>query len=117
MIKQLFGLEEQPLPALANSSYSWFIPRVVTSDTLQIESNDLPPELFAKLKMLKIKVSVTDRQAAAALLETTIANATSVVVELNEWKPSDGRLHGDAIVNGVRLSTLLIDNNLATPLS
>lgn len=117
MIKQLFSLEEQPLPALANSSYSWFIPRVVTGDTLQIESNDLPPELFSKLKMLKIKVNVTDKEAAATLLETTITNANSVVVELDEWKSTDGRLHGDAIVDGTRLSTLLIDNNLATPLS
>lgn len=117
MIKRLFSLEEQPLPALANSSYNWFIPRVVTGDTVQIESNDLPSELSSKLKVLKIKVNVTNSEAAVTLLETTITNTSTVMVELDQWNASTGALSGDAIVDGIRLSTLLIDNNLATPLS
>lgn len=117
MVKRLFSLDEQPLQAIANSSYNWYIPRVVSGSIIQVESDDLPEELSIKLKMLEINVDVIDIPAVTALLETTVLNANVVVVEFNEWKASQGRFGGDAIVDGIRLSTLLINNNLATPLS
>lgn len=116
-MKKLFHLDDQPLPALANSSYTWYIVRAITSSTLEIESNDLPTELSEKVKMLKINVSITDHEGALQVLENSIANTNSVVVELSEWNAPAGVLLGDAIVDGQRLSKLLINSGYANPIS
>jgi endonuclease YncB( thermonuclease family) len=67
--------------------------------------------------MLKINVSITDHEGALQVLENAIANTNSVVVELSEWNAPAGVLLGDAIVDGQRLSELLINSGYANPIS
>ena len=113
--------------ALANP-YSYKVTRVLDGDTVEFEAKFLPAELGDKLKIRVLGVDTPEKapraqcekEAAAGLAATNftknaIANAKSIQIELKEWDKFGGRVLGDVIVDGQKLSELLIKNNLARP--
>lgn len=101
---------------------------VKDGDTVVIEAPYLPAPLKQQLSIRVLGVDTPekaprakcDREAAggAAATEFTkkaVANARQIQVELVDWDKFGGRVLGDVILDGQRLSTLLIKNNLARP--
>jgi endonuclease YncB( thermonuclease family) len=109
-------------------SHDWKITRAVDGDTVEFEASFLPPELGKTLKIRVLGVDTPEKaprakcekeaqkgQAATDFTKKAIANAKRVQVELKEWDKFGGRVLGDVIIDGQKLSALLIQNNLARP--
>ena len=112
---------------LANP-YSYKVTRVLDGDTVEFEAKFLPAELGDKLKIRVLGVDTPEKapraqcekeavagQAATDFTKKTVTNAKSIQIELKEWDKFGGRVLGDVIVDGQKLSELLIKNNLARP--
>lgn len=123
----LFVLALIPTTALANP-YDWKVTRVLDGDTVEFEAKFLPPELGDKLKIRVLGVDTPEKaprakcekEAAAGLAATefskkAVANAKKVQIEIKEWDKFGGRVLGDVVVDGQKLSEMLIKNNLARP--
>lgn len=109
-------------------SHDWKITRVVDGDTVEFDASFLPPELGKTLKIRVLGVDTPEKaprakcekeaqkgQAATDFTKKAISNAKKVQVELKEWDKFGGRVLGDVIIDGQKLSALLIQNNLARP--
>jgi endonuclease YncB( thermonuclease family) len=101
---------------------------VKDGDTVVIEAPYLPAPLKPLLSIRILGVDTPekaprakcDKEAAggAAATEFTkkaVANAKQIQVELVDWDKFGGRVLGDVILDGQRLSQMLIKNNLARP--
>jgi len=101
---------------------------VKDGDTVVIEAPYLPAPLKPQLSIRILGVDTPekaprakcDKEAAggAAATEFTkkaVANAKQIQVELVDWDKFGGRVLGDVILDGQRLSQMLIKNNLARP--
>ena len=133
MKKFLLLLLVLPLLAFAQKTpkgvtYDAQILRVSDGDTVVIAAPFLPPPIKPELAIRVFGVDTPekaprakcDREAAggAAATEFTkkaVANAKQIQVELVDWDKFGGRVLGDVILDGQRLSQLLIKNNLARP--
>jgi endonuclease YncB( thermonuclease family) len=108
--------------------YDFKVLAVKDGDTVVIEAPYLPAPLKPQLSIRVLGVDTPekaprakcDREATggAAATEFTkkaVANAKQIQVELVDWDKFGGRVLGDVILDGQRLSALLIKNNLARP--
>jgi micrococcal nuclease len=101
---------------------------VKDGDTVVIEAPYLPAPLKPELSIRVLGVDTPekaprakcDKEAAGGAAATdftkkAVANAKQIQVELVDWDKFGGRVLGDVILDGQRLSQLLIKNNLARP--
>ena len=117
------------LPAITFANpYDWKVTRVIDGDTVEFEAKFLPPELGDKLKIRVLGVDTPEKaprakcekEAAAGLAATefskkAIANGKKVTIEIKEWDKFGGRVLGDVIIDGQKLSEMLISKGLARP--
>jgi len=117
--------------ALANP-YNWSITRVIDGDTVEFNAPFMPDPLPKKLSIRVLGVDTPEKghrascpqEAAAAEKASQFTKDTlnrayktnqQVLIELNSHDKYGGRVLGDVIVNGQRLSALLIANGHARP--
>ena len=108
--------------------YAAKITRVVDGDTVEFEAPFLPPPLKQVLSIRVLGVDTPEKPprnkcekegtaalAASAFTKKKIAEAKVLQIELVEWDKYGGRVLGDVIIDGQRLSQLLIQNGHARP--
>jgi endonuclease YncB( thermonuclease family) len=109
--------------------YEFQVTRVKDGDTVEFRADFLPAPLKPVLSLRVLGVDTpekaprakcqaeADRGArATAFTKQAIQNARSIHIELVDWDKFGGRVLGDVIIDGkLRLSQLLIDNQLARP--
>lgn len=108
------------------SKYDFKVLRVVDGDTVDIDAQFLPPELGKHLKLRVYGVDTPEKghqakcnaerrkaQTATEFVEEKIANAKVIKVELRKWDKFGGRVLGDIIIDGKRLSELLVEEGHA----
>jgi endonuclease YncB( thermonuclease family) len=113
--------------AVANP-YDWKIIKVNDGDTVVFEAPFMPAPLKPQLSLRVLGVDTPEKGAraacpaeaaaaekASAFTKNLVANAKSIKVELKEHDKFGGRVLGDLIVDGQRLSELLIKNGHARP--
>ena len=113
--------------ALANP-YDFKILRVSDGDTVVFEAPFMPAPLKPQLSLRVLGVDTPEKgaragcpseakaaEAASAFTKNLVANAKSIKVELKEHDKFGGRVLGDLIVDGQKLSVLLIENGHARP--
>jgi endonuclease YncB( thermonuclease family) len=101
---------------------------VKDGDTVVIEAPYLPAPLKPELSIRVLGVDTPEKaprakcesealggQAATNFTKKAIANAKQIQIELVSWDKFGGRVLGDVILDGQKLSSLLIKNNLARP--
>lgn len=111
--------------AVANP-YDWKIIKVNDGDTVVFEAPFMPAPLKPQLSLRILGVDTPEKGAraacpaeaeaalkASAFTKNLVANAKSIKVELKEHDKFGGRVLGDLIVDGQRLSELLIKNGHA----
>jgi endonuclease YncB( thermonuclease family) len=114
-------------PAMAET-YNYKITRVIDGDTVEFEAPFLPAPLKPVLSIRVLGVDTPEKggraacpkeaAAGAAASEFTrhaVADAKKIEIELKEWDKFGGRVLGDVIIDGKKLSELLIANKLARP--
>jgi len=114
-----------PIIGLSNP-YDWKVVRVVDGDTVTVEANYLPPELGSTMKVRILGVDTPEKAprakcekeaaaglAASAFVRQTLNKASSVKIEVKDWDKYGGRVLGDVLIDGEKLSSILIKNNLA----
>jgi len=110
---------------LANP-YDFKILKVSDGDTVVFEAPFMPAPLKPQLSLRILGVDTPEKgaragcpaeakaaEAASAFTKNLVANAKSIKVELKEHDKFGGRVLGDLIVDGQRLSELLIKNGHA----
>jgi micrococcal nuclease len=112
--------------------YDWRITRVIDGDTVEFAAPFLPDPLPKKLSIRVLGVDTPEKghrascpqEAAAAEKASQFTKDTlnaaykaklPVYIELQKHDKYGGRVLGDVIVNGERLSQLLIANGHARP--
>jgi endonuclease YncB( thermonuclease family) len=117
--------------ALANP-YNWSITRVIDGDTVEFNAPFMPDPLPKKLSIRVLGVDTPEKghrascpqEAAAAEKASQFTKDTlnrayktnqQVLIELQSHDKYGGRVLGDVIVNGQRLSAMLIANGHARP--
>lgn len=108
------------------SKYDFKVLRVVDGDTIDIDAQFLPPELGKHLKLRVYGVDTPEKghqakcnaerrkaQTATEFVEEKVANAKVIKVELRKWDKFGGRVLGDLIIDGKRLSELLVEEGHA----
>ena len=113
--------------AFANP-YDYKIVKVNDGDTVVFEAPFMPAPLKPQLSLRVLGVDTPEKgaragcpaeakaaEAASAFTKNLVANATEIKVELKEHDKFGGRVLGDLIVDGQRLSALLIQNGHARP--
>jgi endonuclease YncB( thermonuclease family) len=111
--------------SLANP-YDFKIIKVSDGDTVVFEAPFMPAPLKPQLSLRVLGVDTPEKGAraacpseaaaaekASAFNKNLVANAKSIKVELKEHDKFGGRVLGDLIVDGQRLSELLIKNGHA----
>ena len=102
--------------------------RVLDGDTVEFIMPGLPVELGDKLKLRVLGVDTPEKggraacaaeakagDAATAFSKKVLAEALVVQFEIKEWDKFGGRVLGDVIYDGKRLSEELIKAGLARP--
>jgi micrococcal nuclease len=117
--------------AMANP-YNWPITRVIDGDTVAFRADFLPAPLKPELSIRVLGVDTPEKghrascpqEAAAAekasqftkdSLNNAIKAKQSVLIEIQKHDKYGGRVLGDVIINGQRLSAMLIANGHARP--
>jgi endonuclease YncB( thermonuclease family) len=111
--------------SLANP-YDFKILRVADGDTVVFEAPFMPAPLKPQLSLRILGVDTPEKgkraecpseakaaEAASAFTKNLVANAKKIQVELKSHDKFGGRVLGDLIVDGERLSELLIKNGHA----
>ena len=118
------------VPSVAYSAYDYKLTRVLDGDTVEFIMPGLPVELGDKLKLRVLGVDTPEKggraacaaeakagDAATAFAKKVLAEALVVQFEIKEWDKFGGRVLGDVIYDGKRLSEELIKAGLARPYS
>jgi endonuclease YncB( thermonuclease family) len=117
--------------AIANP-YDWKITRVIDGDTVAFKADFMPAPLKPELSIRVLGVDTPEKghrascpqEAEAAnrasqftkdTLNNAYKNKLPVLIELQKHDKYGGRVLGDVIVNGERLSAMLIANGHARP--
>jgi endonuclease YncB( thermonuclease family) len=116
------------IPSVAYSAYDYKLTRVLDGDTVEFIMPGLPVELGDKLKLRVLGVDTPEKggraacaaeakagDAATAFAKKVLAEALVVQFEIKEWDKFGGRVLGDVIYDGKRLSEELIKAGLARP--
>jgi endonuclease YncB( thermonuclease family) len=111
--------------AIANP-YDYKIIRVSDGDTVVFEAPFMPAPLKPQLSLRVLGVDTPEKggraqcpsedalaQKASAFTKDAVAKAKKVQIEIKEHDKFGGRVLGDVIIDGQRLSELLIKNGLA----
>jgi endonuclease YncB( thermonuclease family) len=111
--------------AVANP-YDYKILRVSDGDTVVFEAPFMPAPLKPQLSLRVLGVDTPEKggraqcpsedalaQKASAFTKDAVAKAKKVQIEIKEHDKFGGRVLGDVIIDGQRLSELLIKNGLA----
>lgn len=106
--------------------YDYAITRVKDGDTVEIEAKFLPAPLKPVLSVRVLGVDTPEKAprakcpgeaaggaAATEFTKKAIANAKTIQIEIVDWDKFGGRVLGDVIIDGKRLSQQLIDKGLA----
>lgn len=114
-IRPIFLPHEDAFTLLSNSEYNWTITRFVSGGAVEFEADNAPANIQDNLKVLIINVNIPELDQAAAqnFISNNVTNANSVQLDFQQWSPY-GYMIGDIIVDGNRMSELLVQNNLAT---
>lgn len=104
------------------------VTKVKDGDTVVMEAKFLPAPLKQELSIRVLGVDTPEKaprakcqseadrgQAATDFTKKAVAGAKDIKVELVDWDKFGGRVLGDVILDGKKLSQLLIDNKLARP--
>jgi endonuclease YncB( thermonuclease family) len=117
--------------AVANP-YNWPVTRVIDGDTVEFDAPFMPDPLPKKLSIRVLGVDTPEKgfraqcpkEAEAALKASQFTKDTlnkayqtnqQVLIELKEHDKYGGRVLGDVIINGQKLSAMLIANGHARP--
>lgn len=108
--------------------YNWPITRVIDGDTVAFRADFMPAPLKPELSIRVLGVDTPEKapraacdkeaKAAAAASEFTkqaVKNAKTTQIELKSHDKYGGRVLGDVILDGKRLSDMLIENGHARP--
>lgn len=109
--------------------YEFPITRVKDGDTVEFRADFLPSPLKPVLSLRVLGVDTPEKAPrakcpaeaergarATAFTKQALQNARTIHIELVDWDKFGGRVLGDVIIDGrLRLSQLLIDNQLARP--
>ena len=111
--------------AVANP-YDWKVLKVSDGDTVVFEAPFMPAPLKPQLSLRVLGVDTPEKggraacpaeaaaaEKASAFTKNLVANASKIQIELKEHDKFGGRVLGDLIVDGQRLSELLIKNGHA----
>lgn len=111
--------------AIANP-YDFKVIKVNDGDTVVFEAPFMPAPLKPQLSLRVLGVDTPEKgaragcpkeaaaaEAASAFTKNLVANAKKIQIELKEHDKFGGRVLGDLIVDGQRLSQLLIKNGHA----
>jgi endonuclease YncB( thermonuclease family) len=116
-----------PVLGFANP-YDYKITRVLDGDTVEFEAKFMPPPLKPLLVIRVLGVDTPEKGGraaceqeaklgamATAFTKKQIAEAKQIQVELKSHDKFGGRVLGDVIIDGKRLSELLLAAGLARP--
>jgi len=108
--------------------YNWPITRVIDGDTVAFKADFMPAPLKQELSIRilgvdtpeKMPRALCDKEAKAALAateftKTAVSKAKVTQIELKSHDKYGGRVLGDVILDGKRLSEMLIANGHARP--
>lgn len=108
--------------------YDYKVTRVKDGDTVEIEANFLPAPLKPVLNVRVLGVDTPEKAprakcpaeaaggaAATEFTKKAVAGAKRIQIELVDWDKFGGRVLGDVVIDGKKLSQMLIDNRLARP--
>ena len=126
-MKKLLVLALATFSTIAISNpYDYKIIRVSDGDTVVFEAPFMPAPLKPQLSLRVLGVDTPEKgsraqcpnedalaQKASAFTKDTVATAKKVQIEIKEHDKFGGRVLGDVIIDGQRLSKMLIDNGLA----
>ena len=111
--------------AFANP-YDFKVLKVSDGDTVVFEAPFMPAPLKPQLSLRVLGVDTPEKgaragcpaeakaaEAASAFTKNLVANARKIQIELKEHDKFGGRILGDVIIDGQRLSALLIENGHA----
>ena len=114
--------------AVLANPYDFKVLKVSDGDTVVFEAPFMPAPLKPQLSLRVLGVDTPEKgaragcpseakaaEAASAFTKNLVANAKSIKVELKEHDKFGGRVLGDLIVDGQKLSVLLIENGHARP--
>jgi micrococcal nuclease len=132
-MKKLFvaGLAFVSLTAFANP-HTFKITRVIDGDTVEFQADFMPDPLPKKLSIRVLGVDTPEKghratcpqEAAAAekasqftkdTLNSAIKAKQPVLIEIQKHDKYGGRVLGDVLINGQKLSAMLIANGHARP--
>lgn len=129
MKKLLFLLALLPTVAIANP-YDFKVKRVIDGDTVEIDAPFLPKELGNHLSIrvlgvdtpekghrAKCELERTKAVAASMFTENEVREAKEVKIIIKGWDKYGGRILGDLVLDGIPLSTKLIQKGFAVPYS
>lgn len=125
----LFSLTAGAVPAnKPGVVHNFKVTKVKDGDTVVMEAAFLPDPLKKELSIRVLGVDTPEKaprakceseaqrgQAATDFTKKAVASAKDIKVELVDWDKFGGRVLGDVILDGKKLSQLLIDNKLARP--
>jgi micrococcal nuclease len=117
--------------AMANP-YNWQITRVIDGDTVEFNVPFMPDPLPKKLSIRVLGVDTPEKghralcpkeneaaqratQFTKDVLNRAYQSGQQVLIELKDHDKYGGRVLGDVVINGQRLSQLLIANGHARP--
>lgn len=117
------------VPTFAQAAYyDYKMVRVIDGDTVEFIMPNLPVELGDKMKLRVLGVDTPEKggraqcpseakagEAATMFSKKVLAEAIEVKFEIKEWDKFGGRVLGDVIYDGKRLSEELIRAGLARP--
>jgi len=119
-----------PLESSYANPYDFKVTRIIDGDTVEIEVSFLPKELGNHLsirvlgvdtpeKGYRAKCELENTKAVAASLFTNneVFDAKDIKITIKSWDKYGGRILGDVILDGVPLSTKLIQKGYAVPYS
>lgn len=126
-MKKLIVLALATFSTIAISNpYDYKILRVSDGDTVVFEAPFMPAPLKPQLSLRVLGVDTPEKgaraqcpsedalaQKASAFTKDVLAKAKKVQIEIKEHDKFGGRVLGDVIIDGQRLSKMLIDNGLA----
>lgn len=126
-MKKLLVLALATFSTIAISNpYDYKIIRVSDGDTVVFEAPFMPAPLKPQLSLRVLGVDTPEKggraqcpsenelaQKASAFTKDSVAKAKKVQIEIKEHDKFGGRVLGDVIIDGQRLSELLIKNGLA----
>lgn len=118
-----------PTVAFANP-YDYKVTRIIDGDTVEIEVPFLPKELGNHLSIrvlgvdtpekghrAKCELENTKAVSASSFTTSEVFDAKSVKIIIKSWDKYGGRILGDIIIDGIPLSTKLIQKGYAVPYS